>query len=110
MNEPDYGTMTLSELRDVERHVDRDAYPERHAEVQRQITLREQGIGPGSELETPAGPEPSGPIVYPVRFTGSGGEYFRIWIVNLLLSIVTLGIYSAWATVRNRRPHSDHYR
>ena len=36
----------------------------------------------------------------PVRFTGSGGEYFRIWIVNLALSILTLGIYSAWAKVR----------
>lgn len=33
-------------------------------------------------------------------FTGTGGEYFRIWIVNLLLTIVTLGIYSAWAKVR----------
>ncbi|MGZ8289156.1 MAG: YjgN family protein [Telluria sp.] len=33
-------------------------------------------------------------------FTGSGKEYFRIWIVNLLLTIVTLGIYSAWAKVR----------
>ncbi len=37
------------------------------------------------------------------EFIGSGGEYFRIWIVNLALSILTLGIYSAWATVRNRR-------
>src|SRR5579862_4593174 len=35
-----------------------------------------------------------------VRFTGSGAEYFGIWIVNLLLTIVTLGIYSAWAKVR----------
>ena len=33
-------------------------------------------------------------------FTGSGSEYFRIWIVNLMLSVVTLGIYSAWAKVR----------
>lgn len=33
-------------------------------------------------------------------FTGSGSEYFRIWIVNLFLSIVTLGVYSAWAKVR----------
>ncbi|MEM7195894.1 MAG: YjgN family protein [Pseudomonadota bacterium] len=39
----------------------------------------------------------------PVRFRGSGGEYFRIWIVNLLLSIVTLGVYSAWAKVRSKR-------
>jgi len=36
-------------------------------------------------------------------FTGTGGEYFRIWIVNLLLTIVTLGIYSAWAKVRRLR-------
>ncbi len=35
-----------------------------------------------------------------LHFTGSGTEYFGIWIVNLLLTIVTLGIYSAWAKVR----------
>jgi uncharacterized membrane protein YjgN (DUF898 family) len=34
------------------------------------------------------------------EFSGSGWEYFKIWIVNLLLSIITLGIYSAWAKVR----------
>jgi len=33
-------------------------------------------------------------------FTGTGAEYFRIWIVNLALTIATLGIYSAWAKVR----------
>ncbi len=37
---------------------------------------------------------------FPVRFVGSGSEYFRIWIVNLLLTIVTLGLYSPWAKVR----------
>ena len=37
------------------------------------------------------------------EFRGDGMEYFKIWIVNVLLTIVTLGIYSAWATVRNRR-------
>ncbi len=36
----------------------------------------------------------------PIRFTGTGSEYFGIWIVNLLLTLVTLGIYSAWAKVR----------
>ncbi|MGL4599852.1 MAG: YjgN family protein, partial [Bacteroidia bacterium] len=39
----------------------------------------------------------------PFRFTGSGAEYFKIWIVNILLTIVTLGIYSAWAKVRRLR-------
>lgn len=36
-------------------------------------------------------------------FHGSAGEYFGIWIVNVLLTIITLGIYSAWATVRTER-------
>lgn len=43
------------------------------------------------------------PRLLPLSFVGSGSEYFRIWIVNLLLSIVTLGIYSAWAKVRRTR-------
>ena len=38
-----------------------------------------------------------------LRFTGSGKEYFKIWIVNVLLTIITLGIYYPWAKVRNRR-------
>jgi uncharacterized membrane protein YjgN (DUF898 family) len=37
------------------------------------------------------------------EFTGSAKEYFRIWIVNTLLTIVTLGIYSAWAKVRTKQ-------
>lgn len=39
----------------------------------------------------------------PIQFTGNGREYFGIWIVNLLLSIVTLGVYSAWAKVRRKK-------
>jgi uncharacterized membrane protein YjgN (DUF898 family) len=35
-----------------------------------------------------------------LSFSGSGAEYFRIWIVNLLLTVATLGIYSAWAKTR----------
>ncbi|WP_284618139.1 YjgN family protein [Aquabacterium humicola] len=39
----------------------------------------------------------------PLQFTGSGSEYFRIWIVNLLLTIVTLGFYHPFAKVRRLR-------
>jgi uncharacterized membrane protein YjgN (DUF898 family) len=39
----------------------------------------------------------------PFNFTGKTGEYFRIWIVNVMLTIATLGVYSAWAKVRNKR-------
>ena len=42
---------------------------------------------PGSTTAAPAG-EPQR-----FEFTGSGSEYFKIWIVNVLLTIVTLGIY-----------------
>jgi len=42
-------------------------------------------------------------VVHKVDFRGDGSEYFRIWIVNVLLTIITLGIYSAWAKVRNNR-------
>jgi uncharacterized membrane protein YjgN (DUF898 family) len=41
-----------------------------------------------------------------LEFTGSAAEYFRIWIVNLfftLITLITLGIYSAWAKVRKKR-------
>lgn len=49
----------------------------------------------------------SQPQVEPLVFSGRGSEYFRIWIVNLLLSIITLGIYSAWAKVRRTRYFYD---
>ncbi|WP_333796017.1 YjgN family protein [Rheinheimera sp.] len=43
-----------------------------------------------------------------VSFSGQAGEYFGIWIVNVLLTIVTLGIYSAWAKVRNKQYFYGH--
>lgn len=35
-----------------------------------------------------------------IEFSGSGSEYFRIWIVNLLLSLITLGLYLPFAKAR----------
>ncbi len=43
-----------------------------------------------------------------VNFTGDAREWFGIWIVNLLLTIVTLGIYSAWAKVRRNKYFYQH--
>ena len=40
---------------------------------------------------------------YRLRFTGTGGEYFKIWIVNIAFTILTLGIYGAWAKVRREQ-------
>jgi len=39
----------------------------------------------------------------PFGFLGTGWDYFKIWLVNTILSILTLGIYSAWAKVRRKR-------
>jgi uncharacterized membrane protein YjgN (DUF898 family) len=43
---------------------------------------------------------PVAPVEVPFVFTGAGAEYFRVWVVNTVLTIVTIGIYSAWAKVR----------
>ncbi len=47
--------------------------------------------------------EPIEPDYLPLKFSGSAKEYFRIWIVNLCLSLLTAGIFSAWAKVRKKR-------
>ncbi|WP_326533193.1 YjgN family protein [Pseudorhodoferax sp.] len=46
------------------------------------------------------GAAPALPHALAIRFTGSGSEYFRIWIVNLLLTVLTLTLYLPWAKVR----------
>src|SRR5262245_54813734 len=61
-----------------------------------------EGLADGTAAASPATETP-GARLERFSFTGSGGEYFRIWIVNMLLSILTLGIYSAWAKVRRLR-------
>ena len=37
------------------------------------------------------------------EFKGDTREYFRVWIVNLCLTLFTLGVFSAWAKVRKKR-------
>ena len=59
--------------------------------------------------EAPPAAAPAAPAAPPggyrlaMRFTGSGSEYFRIWIVNLLLILVTVGLYYPFAKVRRLR-------
>ncbi len=81
------------------------------AAVQISAQPRPATASTGADTPPPASPRarqpqsgPTGPLQEtPLEFTGSGREYFGIWIVNILLTIVTLGIYSAWATVRNNQ-------
>lgn len=60
---------------------------------------------PGGVVAASAGlPQAGGPEqAYDFEFRGRAGEFFRIWIVNVVLTVLTLGIYAAWAKVRTRR-------
>lgn len=50
----------------------------------------------------------SGIEAFELRFTGTGGEYFRVWIVNVLLTIVTLGFYTPFARRRTAQYFFGH--
>ena len=54
-----------------------------------------------SFLAVPA--PPTSPVRHRLRFHGTGAAYFRIWAVNLAITILSLGIYSPWAKVRRER-------
>lgn len=53
-----------------------------------------------SEVAPPAPPEQKN---YPLEFTANGFEFTKLIIVNTILTILTLGIFSAWAKVRTRK-------
>ena len=72
-------------------------HPTAEAVVPEPLRAQSQTATPG------AAPAPDATFIAPMVFTGRGGEYFRIWVVNLFLTIVTLGIYSAWAKVRKTK-------
>ncbi len=60
---------------------------------------------PGGAVAVPPSlPVAGGPEqAHAFEFRGRAGEFFRIWIVNVVLTVLTLGIYAAWAKVRTRR-------
>jgi uncharacterized membrane protein YjgN (DUF898 family) len=57
---------------------------------------------PGSSVP-PVPPAVSEPEPQLFSFHGQAHEYFRIWIVNTLLTLLTCGVFAAWAKVRKRR-------
>jgi uncharacterized membrane protein YjgN (DUF898 family) len=73
-------------------------------ETVKPLLLAEAGGDAGNEAV------PLGAVAYtepvrehPFEFRGRALEFFRIWIVNVVLTVLTLGIYAAWAKVRTRR-------
>ncbi|HUP08185.1 MAG TPA: YjgN family protein [Caldimonas sp.] len=69
------------------------------------MSVSTTGDTAAASARPPAAGAPAGPPLrrLQIRFSGSGAEYFRIWIVNLLLTIVTLSLYYPWAKVRKLR-------
>ncbi len=62
-----------------------------------------EGIGDGA-LGVPV----DDPCQITLTFNGEAAEYFRLWVVQTLLCIVTLGLYSPWAKVRKARWFAQH--
>jgi uncharacterized membrane protein YjgN (DUF898 family) len=62
-------------------------------------------IPPGEAAGAEERDRDTGPAVRRIsfEFLGTGWEYFKIWLVNTILTILTLGVYSAWAKVRRKR-------
>ena len=58
---------------------------------------------PAEKLPGHGGTPPMGTGRLVFHFTGNGTEYFKIWIANIFLTVITCGIYSAWAKVRTRK-------
>ena len=115
--EPNYSTYTLDELRDAIDHVNREKYPEIAQRLDDEMLRRPGGrsdvnlplVSTRTDTALERNPQPAKLLPeLPLEFRGSAREYFRIWIVNLCLTLLTLGIFSAWAKVRKKRYTYSH--
>jgi len=52
--------------------------------------------------QVPVAPGPSGPVLS-IQHRGTGGSLFVLVAKNLLLTLVTLGIYMPWARTERRK-------
>jgi uncharacterized membrane protein YjgN (DUF898 family) len=101
---PDYSKYLMHQLYDIYDHIDREKYSERFHAVAQEIEKRKSRKAITAEDQKAA--EPSRELI--LEFHGTAREYFRIWIVNLCLTLLTLGIFSAWAKVRKKRYFYSH--
>jgi uncharacterized membrane protein YjgN (DUF898 family) len=106
---PNYSKYTLDQLNDVHDQVDREKYPDRYNIIIQEIEKRKSTpVLAASEVLTGNQNTTVLPANLTLKFRGSANEYFRIWIVNLCLTLLTLGIFSAWAKVRKKRYFYSH--
>jgi uncharacterized membrane protein YjgN (DUF898 family) len=93
--------LTVGHLEWMATYVDKELFPERYKAIIDAIS--EKKLHPqGEDIELHE-VIPHAGFEGRLEFQGSAREYFRIWIVNLCLTLLTLGIFSAWAKVRKKR-------
>ena len=110
---PDYSKYTLDKLLFVSRHIDREKNPQSAKKLDDEISRRQQMASAGTQPLPYVQPYANANLQLQqtqaqlpelqLGFHGSAREYFRIWIVNLCLTLLTFGIFSAWAKVRKKR-------
>lgn len=100
--EIDYTRYTREQLEDARWRIHRDRFPLNYqalmAEIERRRAEEQAAAAAAIQEELSQGITRHSP-----QFGADPKEYFRIWVVNLALTILTLGIYSAWAKVRKLR-------
>jgi uncharacterized membrane protein YjgN (DUF898 family) len=94
--ETDYSSFSRAQLEEAFERIDRRRFPVNYRRLVAELERR-RAADDVAQAEEPEVTR------YRFEFKGNASEYFRIWIVNLGLTIVTLGIYSAWAKVRKQR-------
>lgn len=73
------------------------------------LTLEQTPAVPAAEPVPASEPDPAAPgrrLVLKanrIHYGGQVGSLYRIWLLNVFLSIITLGIYSFWGKTRMRR-------
>jgi len=98
--EINYSTYTREQLSEALSRIDRARYPLNFANLTLELGARlaEENYS-ASLIKT---------LQAHLTFTGTGAEYFRIWVVHALLTVLSLGVYSAWAKVRKARWFAQH--
>src|SRR5262249_26537556 len=94
----DYGKYSRDQLEQIRQRMDRERYPLNYQRLVTETARRDAEAraaaavppGPGSAAAPPPGPSaaPAGaPVRYRPEFNPDPREYFRIWIVNLALTV-----------------------
>ena len=112
-----YADRTIDEIYEAYIEIDKMANPNKAIELKNELEHRKvhgETSAKGYDLTThdiARGPQAGRPATYeelPLVFNGRARDYFRIWIVNLCLTLFTFGIFSAWAKVRKKRYFYSH--